>query len=225
VTEPPVGRAAVPAPTFPRDSTEFNRIINITDGVASIAVTLLVLSLDLPNPATTPDQHLSTILAQLRGPFFAFALSFAIVAFAWWGHHRFIAQLRGLDGVMVVWNIVFLFALVMVPFAADLVGLYSTSNEAVALYAAIMGSLYIIDLPGHELAHRRGLMEEPISGAPWRWRLIESAVPGVCFYLSVPLAWAYGFNSACWLWPLAWPVAALVKRHRLGPAARPRHRS
>ncbi len=59
-----------PAPPFPRDSSEFDRIINITDGVAAIAITLLVLSLNLPNPATTPDQHLSTILAQLGAPFF-----------------------------------------------------------------------------------------------------------------------------------------------------------
>ncbi|MEZ5144409.1 MAG: TMEM175 family protein [Acidimicrobiales bacterium] len=59
----------------------------MTDGVATIAITLLVLS-QPAQPGHTPDQHLSTILAQLGAPFFAFALSFAIVAFAWYGHHR-----------------------------------------------------------------------------------------------------------------------------------------
>ncbi|MEZ5144410.1 MAG: hypothetical protein R2726_18135 [Acidimicrobiales bacterium] len=50
------------------------------------------------------------------------------------------------------------------------------------------------------------LMGQPSDGAPWRWRLVQAAVPA-CSSTSRYPRLTYGFNSAWWVWALAWPIS------------------
>ena len=133
------------------------------------------------------------VARQLSTPLFAFSLSFVIIAASWYSHHRFVARLRGLDVAMVVWNFAYLFCLVVVPFASDLVGTYGDNPSAVAIYAAIMAALYLVGVPGYELARVRGLLAEDKARDELVWTRVSQLVPGLCFLVSVPLVMAKSF--------------------------------
>jgi uncharacterized membrane protein len=69
---------------------EFARIVAFSDGVFAIAMTLLVLALHVPEGVSDLDQVLEDQLPD----FFAFALSFSVLAQVWFFHHRFFGSLE-----------------------------------------------------------------------------------------------------------------------------------
>jgi uncharacterized membrane protein len=211
-----------PAARFERDSVEFNRIVNLTDGVAAIALTLLVLALEVPSPVgPSSEADMGAVLDELGTPIFAFLLSFVIIASSWYKHHRFVAQLRGLDGAMVVWNFSYLLVLVIVPFASDLIGTYGDNPQAVAIYAAIMTMLYVVAVPGYELARARGLLPLEVAPGQTSGRRLGQLVPAACFAVSIPLVLITENPSvAYWTWVAIWPIVQLTERLNDGIAAR-----
>src|ERR687897_1756045 len=77
---------------------EFSRIVAFSDGVFAIAITLLVLQLNIP-------EHLpagSTLFEEIGdqdGDLPAYAISFAVLGNRWLAHHRFFAAVERFDGV------------------------------------------------------------------------------------------------------------------------------
>lgn len=203
-----------PEARFPRDSVEFNRIVNLSDGVAAIALTLLVLAVEVPAPTgPTTQADMAQVFDELSTPIFAFLLSFVIIAASWYKHHRFIAQLLGLDAAMVAWNFCYLLVLVVVPFASDLIGTYGDNPQAVAIYAAIMTTLYLVALPGYELARHRGLLPVDTTPGHTSARRIGQLLPAACFAVSIPLVLVTETPStAYWMWFAIFPLATLAER-------------
>jgi hypothetical protein len=220
---PPIAPAPGGRPVpFPREGTEFNRVMALSDGVAAIALTILVLQLALPAlPAGRrgADVDLGAILSNLAGPFFAFCLSFVIIALSWYGHHRFIAQLRGLDVPLVFWNFWYLFMLVLVPFASALVGTYGSNPGAAVVYAVVMALLYFTDYPGLLLARWHDLLVVPYTPSLWRLRVVLSLIPPAMFLLSVPVTLFLGSNGF-WCWFAIAPAMMVARRYRAKVEAR-----
>lgn len=208
--------AAGPVLTFPRDTVEFNRILAMSDGVAAIALTLLVLQINVPAPSTAGGATASVIeiLRELRTPLFAFTLSFVIIASSWYSHHRFIGRLRGLDVPLVVWNFAFLFLLVLVPFVSDLVGTYGDNPGAAVVYALLMACLYAVGIPGHYLARRRHLTTDDESATAFRARLLTLCVPPGAFLATIPVTLWVDPGSGYWLLFAIWPLTWLSERRR-----------
>ena len=78
-------------------AVEFGRIVNFSDGVFAIAITLLVLTLEVPE--TSGD--LSRQLADQVPDLLAYAISFAVLAKLWVIHHRFFGALAEFDGNLI----------------------------------------------------------------------------------------------------------------------------
>lgn len=73
-----------------RDSQEFTRLVNLSDAVFAIAMTLLVLTVDVPDvPATELASALLADLPQIG----AYALAFALVASQWYAHRKLFQRL------------------------------------------------------------------------------------------------------------------------------------
>ena len=80
---------------------EFNRLLAFSDGVFAIAITLLVLQLEVPADSADLSEGLKDMLPAL----FAFALSFAVLGRLWWVfHHRLFSGLEQFDGRLVGLN-------------------------------------------------------------------------------------------------------------------------
>lgn len=194
---------------FVRDSVEFNRIVNITDAVVAIAITLLVLQLSVP--AATGDNGTTDIGALMRdlwAPMLAFSLSFVIIAFSWFGHQRFVERLLAFDNRMIAWNFCYLFLLVLVPFVSDLVGNYGDNPAALAIYAALMAALFAIDFPGRLLASHQGLLADHYTRQQWWAHGVLALTAPAVFLVSIPILLLADGAVGGWIWIAIWPLSA-----------------
>jgi len=117
---------------------EIDRVGAFTDGVMAIAITLLVLNLHVPHVASHDSTALRHGLLKLGPDLFAYAISFAVIGRYWILHHRFIAVLRGYDLLLILINLVFLGFVVLIPFAAEVLGRYGHLAPAAITYALVL---------------------------------------------------------------------------------------
>lgn len=80
---------------------EVSRLEALSDAVFGFAITLLVVSLEVPQTATE-------LFNVMRG-FVAFAACFALLFLVWWHQYRFFRRYGLNDGVTTVLNAVLLF--------------------------------------------------------------------------------------------------------------------
>jgi len=131
----PVARA-----TAGRDGYGVGRLLAFSDGVFAIAITLLVLSIPIPDidPAA-PDlnQRLVDALRHLL-PFLAgFGLSFVLVGAHWIIHHRTFRGIERADGRLLWLNLLVLLGICLVPFATSLLIRYGDAPVVTIAYAAV----------------------------------------------------------------------------------------
>jgi hypothetical protein len=85
---------------------DLGRIAAFTDGVMAVAITLLVLNLEVPR--LTPGEDLGDALVDLLPSLGAYALAFALVGRFWVIHHNLFEKLRGFDRALMALNLLFL---------------------------------------------------------------------------------------------------------------------
>ena len=121
---------------YPRGEEEFARVLAFSDGVYAIAITLLVLSIDLPDLANSDDAgQMLDALGDKHPQIISYAISFAVIGRYWLAHHQFFSRLRALDGGLIAINLVCLAVIAFLPFPTDVLGNYFENPVAVALYA------------------------------------------------------------------------------------------
>ena len=118
---------------YDRESPQFSRVANLSDGVFAIALTLLVLTLDRPEvPAAELPQALIGQLPQLG----VFALGFLLIANVWWFHHRLFGLLKSVESGMIVINLALLGAVALLPYPTNVLGHSPTATAAVVQFTA-----------------------------------------------------------------------------------------
>ncbi len=119
-----------------------NRIENLTDAIFAIALTLLVLGVEVPSVAdeTVPAAKL---LVSLFPDFFNYILAFVVLAFIWVFHHQQFHHLQRIDRTMLWLNIISLMFITMVPFSSDFADTYYAQPVANVFFSA---NLIIIGL-------------------------------------------------------------------------------
>jgi uncharacterized membrane protein len=119
---------------------EFARIVAFSDGVFAIAITLLVLSLHVPEGVSDLPQKLGNQLPD----FSAFVLSFAVLARIWLFHHRLFSALHTFDRTLIALNFLYLALVTLVPFTSEVIGDYGHVRSAALLYATNMAALGLV---------------------------------------------------------------------------------
>jgi uncharacterized membrane protein len=185
---------------------EFARVVAFTDGVFAIAITLLVLGLDVPSRA----DDLTQALLDQRQSLFAYALSFAVLGKLWLSHHSFFGGLHSFDGTLMVLNLVYLAWIALVPFTSELLGNYTGETQSVIVYAASVVGVTATFGAQIAYAYRRGLLNPE-----YRHVARTANAPGlfavsIVFTASIAVAFASP-TAAILMW-----LATAVVGNRLG---------
>jgi uncharacterized membrane protein len=192
---------------------EFGRIVAFSDGVFSIAITLLVLNLGIEKGLSSSE--VTSELLNQWDSLLAFALSFAVIGRFWIVHHRFFAEIDAFDGRLLGLNLLYLAAIVLIPFSSEVLGEYGGETPSVVLYSVNLAAVVLIGLWMGVDARRRGLtsMDEETHRES---RLRSTYIAGV-FLLSIPLAFVAP-RAAGYLWFLLFldPSARLARRATSG---------
>jgi len=118
------------------------RLDGLADGIFAIVMTLLAFDLKAPvvqiaagMQARDVDLLLQSELIKLWPAFMSLLISFALL-FTYWRAHHFLASVyaRNLTISFANRNALFFFLIVLVPFSSQFLGLYPTSQFAIAIY-------------------------------------------------------------------------------------------
>lgn len=181
-----------------RDGLEFGRVVNLSDAVFAIAITVLVLTIEVPDVA---PGELAGALRQELPQLAAYALAFALVASQWYLHHKLCSRLATMERGFVLLNLVYLGLVALVPLPTGVFGRYPTSTAAVAPFLGLFVLLYLVVVALVVRVHAVDAWREPLPPDVYV-RLLRSFVAGIGVLVA-------GMVVAIWL-PLVAVALAVV---------------
>ncbi len=175
---------------------EFARIVAFSDGVFAIAITLLVLAINVPD--RLHDESLASALWNQHNDMLAYALSFAVIGRFWVVHHRFFSNVTGFDNRLLALNIFYLAWIVLIPFSSEVLGDHGGEAAAIVLYAANLSGVVLTGM--WMAADARGAGLTSIDAASHHEQRYRSLYIATVFLASIPVAFvAPGLAPFMWL--------------------------
>lgn len=122
-----------------------HRIEALSDGVFSIAMTLLILDIRVPVVSLISGQpSLAHRLFELWPRLLSYATSFMILGIYWIGQHNQFYVIKRSDRTFLWINILFLMCIAFVPFPTSLLGSYSHQQIAVVVYGLVLIAIGLV---------------------------------------------------------------------------------
>jgi uncharacterized membrane protein len=115
-----------------------NRLEAFSDGVFAVAITLLVLEIEVPG-----GENLWHDLKEGWPSFAAFAVSFWVIGIIWVNHHGVIDHLRRADRGVLYLNLLVLMTVVFIPFSTELFAVHLKSGEDEKVAALVYSSSFL----------------------------------------------------------------------------------
>lgn len=102
-----------------------DRLIALIDAIFGFAMTLLVITIDIPNIKNVfSNQDLANALKDLLPSILIYILSFILLANLWILNHKYFSKIKRINNSFAWLNIYCLLFVVLFPFTTDLVGEY-----------------------------------------------------------------------------------------------------
>ena len=184
------------------------RVLALSDGVFAIAITLLIL--DIALPPKTSDAGLPNALLALWPRYFAYVVSFVVIA-RFWVIHRLTFQLIARDDAVLVWlNLLLLMFVAFLPFPTAVLGKHNGVPAAAVLYATSVILASLASAAYWWYASGRGNLLRP-GARRAQVRALRArglAIP-VFFALTLPVA-VFAPYAAEIMWILIFPLTRIV---------------
>ncbi len=199
---------------YSRDQSEFDRAIGFVDATFALALTLLVTTLDVGDPAAA-FTSLGALDDAVGQQFIAFAIAFAVIASYWLQHHRLIASFAAIDYTTIVVNLFLIAAIVLLPFTTQSVG--DPGVEDLPLPTVLMAVNVVAASVLHTLVYAVAVRRDLLSSAPSRGEVSYNVVNGLAaaavFGVSVPIAYLISPVAAQIAWISLLPISYLLGRY------------
>jgi len=116
----------------------FRRLVNFSDAVAAIAITLLILPL-VDSATTIGPRGLSHFIHDHGNQLLAFFLSFAVIGSFWWAQHQMLEHVNGYNRVLIGAMFLWILSIVFLPFPTQLLSSARQGGQGVhGLYVGTM---------------------------------------------------------------------------------------
>ena len=115
-----------------------NRLEAFSDGVFAVAITLLVLEIDVPG-----GENLWHELKEQWPSFASFFVSFWVIGIIWVNHHGVIDHLRRADRGVLYLNLLVLMTVVFIPFSTELFAVHLKSGADEKVAALVYSSSFL----------------------------------------------------------------------------------
>jgi uncharacterized membrane protein len=181
---------------------ELSRLISLSDGVFAFAMTLLIVSIDVPDLSDEEARvHLAEDVLRLWPQMLSYVIGFLVIGLLWGSHRRLFSRVRDYDDALTKRNIVLLMLVAFLPFPTGVLGQYGNLAFPAIFYAAIIAAISVVfilildHLDRHRELMTRGGSDFDFPRAKAR-HLVTSAI----FLLSMPVAWVLpGTGQLVWL--------------------------
>lgn len=181
------------------------RTIALSDGIFAFALTLLVLSISVPQAADGgSSSELWTALKSRESELISYLISFAVIGSFWVRHHRFCGTLKAVDGPFLVINLFYLATVAFIPYPTQLLGDFGDPT-AFAVYASAISISIIASVALAEYSARAGLVTNDPSAAELKDSRVDGASVVAGFVISIPVVLLTG---ELWLGYLCWIIGS-----------------
>jgi uncharacterized membrane protein len=124
-----------------RATISVERLNAFSDAVFAVAITLLVLNIDVPMIARNLARtQLPGILIDMVPRFWAFVFSFILIGIFWMAHHSTFHLIKKHSEMLSWLNLIFLLTIVALPFSTDLESIYDYLQFPTIIYALNLGA-------------------------------------------------------------------------------------
>lgn len=187
-----------------------DRLVFFVDAVIAIAMTLLALSLPLPQGSTNAEVLRSAL--DLRDEYIAFAISFVVIAAYWRAHHRLFQHVVRLSTRLTTITLCWLLTLVITPFAMKLLNGEGAFQVRFVFYALVqVAACVLFILLVWEIRHAR-LYHDPVPPRFFSHIIARIGFLTAGFLVSIGVSFLTEYAYACWI---ALPaIGALIDRRR-----------
>jgi uncharacterized membrane protein len=184
------------------------RLTFFADAVIAIAITLLALDLGAPEGNT--NQAVLHSAWEHRGEYISFVISFYVIGFYWAHHHKVFRFVTVLAGRLVFLTLLWLFLLVLTPFATRV---WSGSETPVAFvfYAFVQALAGLVWLLMVRQIQRHRIYRADTPPDLFRNAYFGTGGLAAGFLLSIPVAF-FAPDQAYDLWILVPIATALISR-------------
>jgi uncharacterized membrane protein len=122
-------------------SRDLERFLTFVDAIVAVAITVLVLPLvDLAGEIRSDDDSVSELIRSHAGQFWAFGLSFVVIARLWLAQHRLMRLVVATNQAILIYLILWTFAIVFLPFPTALLSNGGDQAITKCLYIGTLGA-------------------------------------------------------------------------------------
>jgi uncharacterized membrane protein len=197
--------------------SETSRLETFADGVMAIAITLLILEIDVPEAG--PGRSLASALADQWPSYAAYAVSFITIGIIWVNHHHLFGVIERTTHAFLVLNVLFLMTIAALPWPTAVVAANirdeAGRTAAAVAYGLTMTSIAIMFNAVWRYA-AAGLRLLPPDVDPSELRRVHRS------YLSGPITYAVATLLALWSAWLSMGIFAALAGYWLLPWSSPR---
>jgi uncharacterized membrane protein len=116
-----------------------NRLEAFSDGVFAVAITLLILEINVPE-----GEHLWHQLKEEWPSFASFFVSFWVIGIIWVNHHGVIDHIKQADRGVLYLNLLVLMSVVLIPFSTALMAEHLKSGDDENVAAAVYAGSFVL---------------------------------------------------------------------------------
>ncbi|MGA1836386.1 TMEM175 family protein [Herbiconiux sp. 11R-BC] len=201
----------------------FDRLVNFSDAVVAIAITLLILPL-VETVTSLGDGTVEELISEDWSKFLVFVISFAVIGRFWMAHHAMYERVVGYNVPLLWVNLLWLLSIVFLPFPTELIA--ATSYESPTTCALYIGTMLVTSIAA--LGQQQIIIRSPELQAEQVRGTVDN-LGAVVMVLLMVVAFVLGvFVPHVGLWALlvlalTGPVTAVGRRMRVrvGRARRP----
>jgi TMEM175 potassium channel family protein len=208
--------AAAEHPTAQRElvlpgKLAYDRVLFFSDGVFAIAITLLVVDIRVPSPASATIDSAAALHAALP-EIRSFAISFAVIGLFWLGHHSMFGYITVVNRTLMLLNLLFLATIAFLPYPTALLSAAGGQVTSTVFYASCVAAaglteaaIWIYAISAHSLM--RGQIDPRVR----RYYLVRLLMLPLVFGLTIPVALASP-QAADYMWLTLIPLAVIARR-------------
>lgn len=161
------------------------RIENLTDGVYSIAMTILVLGIKVP-PGLDSSNETKLLFTRVLLPLLVYFLSFLILGAFWVTthiHHQFTAKT---DRTLLWLNILLLMIIAVIPFSASLLNTYTHNKGSIIFYGVNLLSASMCQLLMLHYSRKKKLFKPYVTKIVFNTVRTRVLMPAIFYLLAIP---------------------------------------
>ena len=191
------------------------RLIFFTDAVVAIAITLLILPLVeivTTDAAKSPQPPLSEFLGQNIPQFYAFALSFLIIARFWMANHEILLNTIRATTPLMWLDVAWVFTIVILPLPTEITAAYDATRLTTLIYigSATLSTLLLTGMAYYLHRHPQLQAKDAPISAVAVWGIGSTAV---AFAVAFAVSWIFPsvHYYSLFLLLLTFPLDVIVK--------------